>query len=65
MGIGKRIAAIRRRKGWTQRELARNTKFSVGYIAAIEEGVTRPKIRTLVILAEALEVNLEELLKKY
>ncbi|MCO5387773.1 MAG: helix-turn-helix domain-containing protein [Desulfosporosinus sp.] len=36
--VGKRIATLRKEKGWTQKELAKVAKLSTGYIAAIEEG---------------------------
>ena len=61
--IGKRIARLRGEKGWTQKELAKATRLSEGYIASIEEG-KRPGIKTAVIIAEALGVEVRELLRR-
>lgn len=64
MDLGPRIAELRKKKGWTQAELAKMTKLSEGYIAAIEEGRVQPKIKTLAIIARCLEVSVDSLLKK-
>ena len=61
--ISKRIAKLRKEKGWTQKELAKATKLSRSYIAAIEEG-KRPGIKSLAIIAEALGVDAKGLLEK-
>lgn len=64
MTIGNNIAKIRTIKKWTQKELAKATGLSIGYISAIEEGRVRPRIKTLAIIANALEVDLIELYNK-
>ncbi|KLU66285.1 HTH-type transcriptional regulator SinR [Desulfosporosinus acididurans] len=61
--IGERIAQIRKEKGWTQKDLAQATRLSRGYTAAIEEGNQQPKIKTLALIASALGVTIEELLR--
>lgn len=61
--IGKRIAYLRHKKGWTQADLAKATCLSWGYIASIEEGRIRPKIKTLALIAKCLGVELELLLR--
>lgn len=60
MEIGDSIAQLRKAKGWTQAELAEVTGLSSGYIAAIEEGRVRPRLKTLVIIAQKLGVKVEE-----
>jgi len=62
--VGKRIAEFRKDRGWTQKELAKVTKLSKGHIAAIEEGREIPKIKTIAIIAECLDVDLQSLLRK-
>ena len=61
--VGRRIAELRKEKGWTQKELAKATRLSNGYIAAIEEGV-RPGIKAVAIIAEQLGVEVEELYRE-
>ena len=58
--VGKRIANLRKEKGWTQKDLADVTRLSRGYIAAIEAG-ERPGVKTVSIIAEALGVEAREL----
>lgn len=60
MGQGD-IAKLRRKNRWTQAELAERTGFSVGYIAAIEEGRVFPSLKALAIIANCLGVSMEDL----
>lgn len=59
--LGKRIMAIRHQRGWTRRDLAEVTGLSIGYITEIERGRMKPKLKTLVIIAETLGIGIEEL----
>lgn len=59
--LGDSIARLRKEKKWTQEKLAEATSLSRGYIAAIEEGRVKPKLRTLSIIAEILGVTIEQL----
>ena len=61
--LGKRIAKLRRQKGWTQKDLADATRLSRGYIAAIEEG-KHPGIKAVAMIAEALGVEVGELYRE-
>lgn len=61
MGIGDNIAKARKKRGITQKKLAKMTGLSRGYIANIEEGKKYPKMKTLMLIAEKLEVDVEEL----
>jgi len=58
--VGKRIAEIRKEKGWTQKDLADRTRLSRGYIASIEGGRS-PGVKAKSIIAEALGVEVCEL----
>jgi len=62
MVLGNNIANYRRLKSLTQVELAVAIGVSKGYIAAIEEGKKMPGIKTLAMIAECLDVELELLL---
>ena len=62
MTIGDRLRAARRRRGWSQTELARRSKISQSTIWRIENGVIpQPKMDVVIALAKALEVDLAEL----
>ncbi|MFZ5645830.1 MAG: helix-turn-helix transcriptional regulator [Bacillota bacterium] len=58
------IARLRRKKGWTQVELAKATGLSRGYIADIEQGRRNPRQKTMAIIAEKLGVDVEELQRR-
>ncbi|TGE35840.1 XRE family transcriptional regulator [Desulfosporosinus fructosivorans] len=62
--IGRNITRYRRSKKLTQAELAKTIGMSKGYLAAIEEGRERPRIKTLARIAECLDVELEVLLRE-
>ena len=48
-------------KGWTQLELAERSAMPRSYIADLESARRNPSLRTLLRLANALKVSLEEL----
>ena len=53
--IGKKIEKLRKRRGWSQRELARRVGISGTHIQAIECGRIRsPRFITLEAIADAL-----------
>lgn len=62
--IGKRIAQLRKKRGWTQKDLAEETGLSRGYISTIEEGGIHPSVKTLALIAGALGVEARELLEE-
>lgn len=57
-----RIRAFRKLKGYTQTELARLVGVSIAIVGTIERGTRKPDVRMLRRIAEALNVELEELL---
>lgn len=59
--IGKRIAQIRERKGWTQSDLARALMRDRQSIERIESGKTNPTVFTLHEIATVLDVTISEL----
>ena len=60
----KNIKKLRNKKGWSQERLAREADISYQTLIKIEqERIKNPKLQTLVKLARALEVSLDELIK--
>ena len=60
--IGKKIIQFRKAKGLTQETLSELTGLNVRTIQRIESGEVDPRLHTLTTIAQALGVNLEELL---
>jgi uncharacterized Tic20 family protein len=60
--IAKKIVHFRKLKGITQESLAEVTGLNVRTIQRIESGEVDPRLYTLKSIADALDVNLEELL---
>jgi len=59
--LGERIRVHRRRKKWTQTELANEIGYSMNGVAKIERGESDPKYSALVKMATALGTNVESL----
>lgn len=59
---GELIRLLRRRKGWTQRELAQRAGVTQTTIVRLERGDTEPVISTIRKVAEALGVPPAEIL---
>ena len=60
--ISNRIKELRKEKGWTQQQLAEKTRLSFNAITKIEQGLAKsPTLKTLIKLADAFSVGLDEL----
>lgn len=59
--LGDRLAMLRAQKDMTQRDLAEKTEVSWSQISRYESGHAIPRLRTLLKLAEALDVSVDEL----
>jgi len=60
--LAKRVKECRKQKGWTQQKLAEETGLSFNTITKIEQGIgDSPTLKTLIKLADALGVGLDEL----
>jgi len=58
----KNLIELRKQKGWTQEKLARESDISYNTLIKLErKGIKNPKIETVIKLANALEVSLDEL----
>jgi transcriptional regulator with XRE-family HTH domain len=60
--VGRRIAEVRRERGWTQDDLSLKAGVSVGYVRRLEAGSENLTLVSLVGLANVLEVPALELL---
>ena len=60
--IGKRIAELRKARGWTQEKLAEKVGISTTHMSHIETANTKMSLSTFVKLAAVLEVRTDELL---
>jgi len=58
-----KVRQLREQKGWTQETLAERAGLSWGYIARLEIGRHDPSLSTLIKLAKALKVTMEELVE--
>lgn len=60
--LGKRIAAIRKKRNLTQEKLAEMTDLANNYISNIETGRSIPSLETIIKLCESLDVTPDEML---
>ena len=60
--IGQRIREARNTKGWPQSELAFRAGLNSAYVSHIETGQTKLALPTIVKIANALSVSVDELL---
>jgi len=61
--LGKRIQALRKKKGWTQIDMAAYLDMNRGHISDIERGKREVGIITLQIIAAGLNTTMAKLLK--
>ncbi|MBE6761323.1 MAG: helix-turn-helix transcriptional regulator [Ruminococcaceae bacterium] len=61
VSIGNRIKDIRKSKGWTQAKLAEKAKIEPSNISHIERAATKLSLPTMISIANALDVSLDEL----
>lgn len=60
--VGNKIAAIRKEKGWTQKEIAERLYVSTAAVSKWERGLNYPDLSLMEPLAELLEISVAELL---
>ena len=56
--VGKRIRDLRKKKGWSQEQLADESEMHRTYMWGIEQGRRNPSLRHLTRIADALGVEL-------
>lgn len=60
--IGQKIKSIRKQKGFSQEELADRAKVNLRTIQRIENSESDPRGKTLQLICEVLDVNIEDIL---
>ncbi len=60
--IGRRVAQLRKEKGWSQEQLAFECDMHRTYISQVERGVINPTIGSLDTIAKALGLNCRDFL---
>lgn len=58
---GSNVATARRRKGWTQGQLAKAAGSTQQWVSVIERGAVEPRHATKMALADALDVDADDL----
>ena len=61
--LGNRIRQLRKAKGWRQIDLAQHSGVHEVHISDLERGSCEVGLRTLLALAEALDVKLADIFK--
>ncbi len=61
--LGKRIQTLRKKKGWTQTDMAAYLDMNRGHISDIERGKREVGIITLQIIATGLDTTMANLMK--
>ena len=59
--LGRRIYELRRASDYSQEELAERAGISVSYLSMIERAERTPHIKTLQMLASALDISIAEI----
>ncbi len=60
--IGQKIKEIRKKKGLSQEELAESAKVNLRTIQRIENNENEPRGKTLNLICEVLDINIEDIL---
>lgn len=60
--MGQRIRELRRQRGWTLQDLARQVGLSLSFMGHIERGTRKPSLETIVRLAQLFHVSIDSLL---
>jgi len=63
--IAKRLKELRKKSGWSQQRLAEKAGLSYNTITKIEQGAaTKPTIQTMIKIADAFRISLDELVDR-
>lgn len=61
--LGRKISEVRKLKGYTQEELAESSKINLRTIQRIENGKNEPRGKTLNLICDVLEIDINEFKK--
>ena len=62
--VGNRIRELRQAKGWSQQMLADHAQIERAHMTRLEEGRKEAGLRILERIADALEVGIEDLVRR-
>lgn len=62
ISIGLRIRELRKQKYWTQEKLAEKAEIAPDYLCRIELGKKHPSLKTILLIANALNTTVDDLL---
>jgi len=63
--LSKKIKELRKKAGWSQQKLAEKAGVSYNTITKIEQGAaTMPTIQTMIKIADAFGISLDELVER-
>jgi transcriptional regulator with XRE-family HTH domain len=62
--VGRKIRALRRAKGWSQQLLSDHAELERAHLSRLEEGRREAGLRVLERIAIALEVEVEDLVRR-
>ena len=62
IAIGLRIRKLRKQKFWTQEKLSEKAEISPDYLCRIETGKKHPSLKALLLIANALDTTVDDLL---
>ena len=60
--FGKRLKALRKERGLTQKEFSIRSGLHINYIGMVERGERNPSLKNIEIFAKTLGVSLSELM---
>ena len=62
VAIGLRIRKLRKQKFWTQEKLSERAEIAPDYLCRIESGKKHPGLKTILLIANALDTTVDDLL---
>ncbi|MCM1044342.1 MAG: helix-turn-helix domain-containing protein [Candidatus Gastranaerophilales bacterium] len=63
IAIGLRIRKLRKQKFWTQEKLSEKAEIAPDYLCRIESGKKHPSLKTILLIANALDTTVDDLLR--
>jgi DNA-binding XRE family transcriptional regulator len=61
--LGNRVRTLRRKRGWTQVEMAELLGIDRSYLSEIENGKKDPSLRVMKTIADGFDLSLSQLLR--
>lgn len=61
--LGATVTELRKRKGWSQRELAHRLGYELGTVRNFERAIKSPNLRTVEVFARGFGMNVSALIR--